>query len=89
MAVPLANQTVKRKAEDVLRSLYPICGDYVGGQCLEEYASGKGFVFYEDYKDCQSSWFLLPGFNLLPDWLLGGEPIADKRNRLISERYAA
>lgn len=47
-------------------------GEYnsaVRGHCYTEFDS-KGYVVYNNYKECQDSFILLPGWNLLPDWIL-------------------
>ena len=57
-----------------LEALLPSCVDSEGlGPCIEEATSGRGFTVFniEDDRVCDSS-ILLPGFNLLPQWLLGG-----------------
>lgn len=41
-----------------------------GAACLQRTDAGRGSVFFEDYQACAQSDILLPGFNLLPDWLL-------------------
>lgn len=47
------------------------CGENITTpKCYEEADSGKGYIVYSEYEECQESWLLLPGFNLLPDALL-------------------
>lgn len=55
-----------------LHQLLPICGRNVYGPCLEEAGpGGRGWaVFPAGEKVCTSD-VLLPGFNMLPRWLLG------------------
>ena len=51
-------------------------GEYdsaVRGHCYSEFDQ-KGFIVFENYKKCQYSPLLLPGWNLLPDWFLQGTP---------------
>jgi len=49
----------------------PECGPHSHGQTCFEPApgSGGGGVVFTEYQDCQASWILLPGFQLLPSWL--------------------
>ena len=47
-----------------------VCSNNTEGQpCFWEYG-GKGGVIYSEYDSCSRATILLPGFNLLPDWLL-------------------
>ena len=45
--------------------------DAVQRQCLWDFSS-KGGVVYNQYEPCSRTDILLPGFDLLPTWLLGG-----------------
>uniref|UniRef100_A0A7S0WQC5 Calx-beta domain-containing protein n=1 Tax=Chlamydomonas leiostraca TaxID=1034604 RepID=A0A7S0WQC5_9CHLO len=45
------------------------CADDVDGPCYQE-QHGKAVILFEDYKSCQGSWLLLPGFDTLPRGLL-------------------
>ena len=49
----------------------PECDDASAGQCAWRY-SDKGAIIYDSYDACSRTDILLPGFNLLPDWLLAG-----------------
>ena len=49
----------------------PECDDAAAGQCAWRF-SDKGAIVYDSYDGCSRTDILLPGFNLLPDWLLAG-----------------
>lgn len=50
---------------------FPLCdGAADGDTCFWTAPSGKGSVLYDDYSDCARRDLLLPGFELLPDWIL-------------------
>jgi len=52
-------------------ALMESCGENLTtSKCYTEEDSGKGYIVYNKYDECQESWLLLPGFQLLPDWLL-------------------
>jgi hypothetical protein len=52
----------------------PTCGsDPVQGQCFDDWGS-KGGVVYSNFEPCSTTPILLPGFALLPTWLLAGAP---------------
>ncbi|PNH02971.1 Sodium/calcium exchanger 3 [Tetrabaena socialis] len=55
-----------------LEDLLPACIDGGTGPCLETATSGRGYAIFTRSTDpiCESD-ILLPGFNLLPRWLLG------------------
>lgn len=56
-----------------LHQLLPICGRNVYGPCLEEAGpGGRGWAVYPANEKVCTSDILLPGFNMLPRWLLGG-----------------
>ena len=42
-------------------------------KCYMEPESGKGYIVYNEYEECQESWLLLPGFSLLSDGMLIGK----------------
>lgn len=49
--------------------LLPRCSGV--GPCREDDASWRGFVLFRESQTVCTSSILLPGFNLLPRWLLG------------------
>lgn len=52
---------------------YPLCIDAVlGSPCIVE--EEQGTLFYPKYRACATSALLFPGFNLLPNAVLAGEP---------------
>ena len=56
-------------------------GEYdsaVRGHCYTEFDQ-KGYILYQNYKECQYSPLLLPGWNLLPDWFLQGTRVPPSR----------
>ena len=57
-----------------LHQLLPECELGVDGPCLEpSRRGGRGIVLYPEGGRICTSTILLPGFNMLPDWLLGSE----------------
>eukprot|EP00798_Chlamydomonas_sp_ICE-L_P002409 gene2409-8720_t len=57
------SDSMKQEDCDVKGGLFP------GGTCVDS-DSPRGFVYYDDFQRCAGSWILVPGFNLLPRWLL-------------------
>lgn len=50
----------------------PECEHYIDGVACYAF-EGKGAIVYPDYKTCAQNEMLLPGFSLLPDYILAGE----------------
>jgi len=52
-------------------SIMESCGENMTtDKCYMEPDSGKGYIVYNEYEECQESWLLLPGFSLLSDGVL-------------------
>lgn len=59
---------------EALVQVLPLCTDTQEAPCREDPTSARGVAIYTQNSDvvCTSD-ILLPGFNMLPRWLLGGE----------------
>jgi hypothetical protein len=53
-----------------MSSLLPECSGALEGQPCIYIVSDKGAIVYGAHESCMHADMLLPGFNLLPDWLL-------------------
>jgi hypothetical protein len=56
----------------LIMSTLPVCDDSLDGQPCIYPAGDKGAILYSHYKPCAHEKLLIPGFSLLPNWLLAG-----------------
>lgn len=68
----VVTEAMKNTTKGVLQKCHDLS---TSTNCYEEV--GNGHVIHHEYDSCTSSWILLPGFNLLPNWFLIGAFIGE------------